>query len=164
MALPIAHFQSLTAESRARSVSPQKSTGGTSSASAAIPVLEDLFTKAQVQNDPLLGLFPKVQDSPQILTHFSAAWSHRYGRLSTKDKANIQVLQKLLRECTLIVWPLMKMGALREKSAKEAAAQEEAVAKYMQAAKNTKSLSEMHTVIAAAESEHQPFKIEELID
>ena len=164
VALPIAHFQSLTAESRARSVSPQKSTGGTSSASAAIPVLEDLFTKAQVQNDPVLGLFPKVRDSPQILTHFSAAWSHRYGRLSTKDKANIQVLQKLLRECTLIVWPLMKMGVLREKSAKEAAAQEEAVAKYMQAANNTKSLSEMHTVIAAAGSEHQPFKIEELID
>ena len=36
-----------------------------------------------------------------------------------------EVLQKLVRECTLIVWPLMKMRTLKEESLKDAATREE---------------------------------------
>ena len=167
-ALPIAQYHTLSAQVQARSKSPQKGGRAAAGVDALPPALEDLFTRAQVDQDPVLALFPKMRESPHMMAHLSAAWAFRYNRLSTKDKANNAVLQTLLRECTLIVWPLMKMRAIKEASSKDALVRQEAADKYIQAANKAKSLGEMYSVISgdAASSTvvHQPFRIEELLD
>ena len=165
-ALPIAHFQTLSAQ--ARSKSPPKALGakGTSASAAAPPALEDLFTRAQVDQDPVLALFPKLRESPHMMAHLSAAWAFRYNRLSSKDKASNPVLQNLLRECTLIVWPLMKMRALKEASPKDASERQAAAGeKYIKAANSAKNLGDMYSVITASSTvAHQPFRIDELLE
>ena len=135
-----------------------------------MPALEELFTKAEITSDPVLALFPKLRDSPQMMAHFSAAWAYRYKGLSDRDKGKNEVLQKLVRECTLIVWPLMKMVGLKEEAAKGAPASAAArleAENYIKAANKAKSLGDMHNVIAGDGCRalaHQPFRIDELIE
>ena len=71
-------------ESRARAASPSKARvpdkgADASAATPGMPVLEDLFTKAQVAHDPVLALFPRLRESPQVCATVFVGCQNTYG-------------------------------------------------------------------------------------
>jgi len=162
-ALPIAHYHSIQKDAEVKVL---RETVG-EKASFSTQLMNELFTRGQIHSDPVLALFPKLAADATVMQHFNTAWANRFSKLSSKEKTKPEVLQKLVRECTLLIWPLLQLRAIREKPGEGVEASSKV---YMDNALKAKNLSEMQKVLAGdtkssgAQVFFQPFRIEELMD
>jgi hypothetical protein len=130
--------------------------------------IDALFTRAGVPSDPVLSLFPRIAEIPEVMRHFNDAWATRFAKLPEKDRGNKEQLQKLLRECTLLVWPLMKLKIIRDKAAphQNPGGHADSEGEYMRGAAASQGLTDMQGVMAGAAGDGKivfaPFRIEEM--
>ena len=57
--------------------------------------IDALFTRAGIPSDPVLSLFPRIAEIPEVMRHFNDAWAARFAKLPEKDRGNKEVLDEV---------------------------------------------------------------------